>query len=126
MPEKKTVLVIEDEPSLQEALKLKLGKAGVEVFTASSGEEALEVLKTLRPTLVSLDLLLPKINGLEVLRQIRQNPETANLPVIVVSVSGGNEKLRQAFSFNVVDYIIKSEYTIEEIVKKLKEVLKNL
>jgi len=126
MPDKKTILVVEDEQALQEALKLKLGKAGFEVFTASSGEEALNVLKTLRPTLISLDLLLPKMNGLEVLRKIRENPELANLPVVVVSVSGGSEKLKQAFGFNVVDYLIKSEYTIENVVERLEEILKGL
>ena len=66
------------------------------------------------------------MNGLEVLRKIRENPELANLPVVVVSVSGGSEKLKQAFGFNVVDYLIKSEYTIENVVERLEEILKGL
>ncbi len=93
------------------------------MLTASTGEEAIEILKTRRPTLVSLDILLPRMNGLEVLRNIRENPKTYDLPVVVVSVSGGQEKIKQAFSMNIVDYLIKSEYKIEDIVNKLKEML---
>ncbi|MEK7157140.1 MAG: response regulator [Patescibacteria group bacterium] len=119
----KSILVVEDEQALQEALKLKLTKEGIEVLTASTGEEAIEILKTRRPTLVSLDILLPRMNGLEVLRNIRENPKTYDLPVVVVSVSGGQEKIKQAFSMNIVDYLIKSEYKIEDIVNKLKEML---
>ena len=126
MTDKKSVLVVEDEQALQEALKLKLTQAGFEVFVASSGEEALELLQTMRPTLVSLDLLLPKMNGLEVLRQIRSDPKLVNLPVVVVSVSGGSEKLKQAFASNVLDYLIKSEYTIDSVVKRLEEILQGL
>ena len=119
----KSILVVEDEQALQEALKLKLTKEGIEVLTASTGEEAIEILKTRRPTLVSLDILLSRMNGLEVLRNIRENPKTYDLPVVVVSVSGGQEKIKQAFSMNIVDYLIKSEYKIEDIVNKLKEML---
>lgn len=122
----KNILVVEDEQALQEALKLKLEKEGIGVLTASTGEEALEILKTHRPTLVSLDILLPRMNGLEVLRNIRENPSLYDLPVVVVSVSGGPEKIKQAFSMNVVDYLIKSEYKIEDIVNKLKEMLEKL
>lgn len=124
--EKKSVLVIEDEQALQEALKLKLEKEGIEVLTASTGEEALEALKKRRPTLVTLDILLPRMNGLEVLQKIRGDANLRDLPVVIVSVSGGQEKIKQAFAMNVVDYLIKSEYKIENIVKKIKEILENL
>ena len=121
--EGKSILVVEDEQALQEALKLKLEKEGIEVLTASTGEEALEVLKKRRPTLVSLDILLPRMNGLEVLRNIRGNPKLRDLPVVIVSVSGGQEKIKQAFGMNIVDYLVKSEYRIEAIINKLKEIL---
>jgi len=119
----KSILVVEDEQALQEALKLKLEQEGIEVLTASSGEEALEILKKRRPTLVSLDILLPKKNGLEVLRTIREDPALHDLPVVVLSVSGGQEKIKQAFALNVIDYLVKSDYKIENIVKKIKEIL---
>ncbi|MFZ5364307.1 MAG: response regulator [Patescibacteria group bacterium] len=124
--QKKSILIVEDEQALQEALKLKLEKEGIEVLTANTGEEALSVLKKRRPTLVSLDILLPGMNGLEVLQKIRADSDLHALPVIVVSVSGGQEKIKRAFNLNVIDYLIKSEYKIENIVKKIKEILESI
>ena len=125
MKSHKTVLVVEDELALQEAMQLKLEQAGITVRTASTGEEALKILESYRPDLMMLDIVLPGIDGLEVLRTIRNNPLLYNLPVAIISVSGGSEKIKEAFSLNVVDYFIKSEYKIEEIVAKVKEYLKS-
>jgi CheY-like chemotaxis protein len=123
---RKTILLVEDEPALLEAVKLKFDKAGVGTYTAVTGEQALDVLGKVTPTLVWLDILLPKMNGLEVLKGIRENPKFKDQPVIVVSVSAGPEKIKQAFGMNVLDYLIKSEYTIDEIVKKALALLLNL
>lgn len=120
---KKVILVVEDEPALQEAVKLKLTQKGVEVITASSGEEAVQRLKEKRPNLVWLDVLLPGMNGLEVLRWIRESSDFKDLPAVIVSVSGGQEKIKQAFSMNVLDYIVKSEYTIDDIVRRVQSFL---
>ncbi|MDD4901632.1 MAG: response regulator [Patescibacteria group bacterium] len=120
---KKIILIVEDEQALQDALKMKFEKEGVEVLTAGTGEEALEVLKKKRPVLISLDILLPKMNGLEVLKKIRADSRLRDLPVVVVSVSGGQEKIRQAFSLGIVDYLVKSEYKIENIVKKIMAIM---
>ncbi|HTW96209.1 MAG TPA: response regulator [Candidatus Methylomirabilis sp.] len=121
--DKKIILLVEDEQALQDALKLKLEQKGVQVLTASTGEEALEVLKKTRPVLVSLDILLPKMNGLEVLKKIREDATLHDLPVVVVSVSGGQEKVRQAFSLGIADYLVKSEYKIDNIVRKIIEII---
>ncbi len=122
----KTILVVEDDQALQEALKLKLSQAGFAVSTASSGEEALEAVKKQRPTLISLDILLPRMNGLEFLQTIRKDPALVDVPVVVLSVSAGMEKIKQAFGLNVTDYLIKSEYGIEELVKRLTEMASHL
>jgi DNA-binding response OmpR family regulator len=120
---KKMILIVEDEEGLREALKLKLEQADYEVLAASTGEEALEILKSRRPDMVSLDILLPGINGLEVLQKIRDDSKLHNLPVIILSVSGSQEKIQQAFSMNVVDYLIKSEHKIDGIITKFKKIL---
>ncbi len=120
---KKIVLLIEDELALQEAVKMKLEKKGIEVWAAETGEKGLSFLKEKKPDLVWLDILLPGINGLEVLRRIRENEKTKDLPVIVVSVSSGQEKIKQAFSMNIIDYLVKSEYTIDDIIRKVKHIL---
>lgn len=121
----KTILVVEDEPALLEAVKLKLSQVGVTVLTASSGEAALEVLKDHKPDLVWLDLLLPGINGLEVLNHIRTDLQMPHLPVVIVSVSGGPEKVKRAFELNVLDYIIKSDFKIEDIIHKVMNLLRD-
>lgn len=123
---KKSILIVEDEESLLEALKLKLEKAGVDVLTAGTGEEALAILKNRRPALISLDIILPKMNGIEVLQNIRRDEKIKDLPVVIVSVSGGIEKVKRAFGLNVIDYLVKSEYTIDNIVKKLKSILDDI
>lgn len=120
---KKSILVVEDEPALQEAVKLKLTQKGIDVVTANSGEEAVQKLKEKKPSLVWLDVLLPGMNGLEVLRWIRESSDFKDLPAVIVSVSGGQEKIKQAFSMNVLDYIVKSEYTIDDIVKRVQSFL---
>lgn len=122
----KTVLLIEDEAALQEAVKLKMEKEGVKILTAETGEKGIEILKEKKPDLLWLDILLPGMNGLEVLRTIRADEKTRNLPVVVVSVSSSAEKIKQAFAMNVIDYIVKSEYTIDNIVRKIKEILNRL
>ena len=122
----KMILVVEDEPALLEAVKLKLIKAGIEVLTAITGEEALAVLGQKKPNLVWMDVLLPTMNGLEVLRRIRANPKTKDLAVVIVSVSASPEKIKQAFSLNVLDYIVKSEFTIDSIIKKILDLVNQL
>jgi CheY-like chemotaxis protein len=123
---KKKVLLVEDEPALQEAIKIKMEKEGVQVFAFDTGEKGLDFLKEQKPDLVWLDILLPGINGLEVLRQIRDDEKTKDLAVVIVSVSAGQEKIKKAFSLNVVDYIVKSEYTIDSIIKKVKGIINDM
>lgn len=121
-----TILLVEDEAALQEAAKFKLAQAGIIVLAASDGEQALTILKNTRPTLVWLDLLLPGMNGMEVLRHIRADAKLKDLPVIIVSVSGGEEKIKEALGLGVIDYIVKSQYTIDSIVARVKEIVHTL
>lgn len=124
MEHQKIVLVVEDDIALQEALKLKLGKEnGIHVVTASTGEEALAILQKETPDLVTLDILLPGMNGLSVLHAMREDPRLKNVRVIIVSVSGDSKKMKEAFGLNVIAYLIKSEYKIDDLVKKIKELL---
>lgn len=116
---KKLILVVEDEPNLLEAIKRKLEKENVNVLTAETGEQALGALEKQKPDLVWLDILLPGINGLEVLRSIRNNPLLKDLKVVAVSVSGGDDKIKEARALNVDDYIIKSENTLALITKRV-------
>ena len=125
MPDQKTILIVEDEVSLQEAFKLKFEKAGLRVLVAGSAEDALLILEKETPDLAALDILLPGMNGIELLKAIRTDGRWKDLKVVMVSVSSGPEKIKQAFDLHVVDFIIKSEHTLEDIVEKIKGFIEN-
>lgn len=119
----KTVLVVEDEPALNEAITRKLRKEGFTVVSVETAEDALSAIEKGKPDLIWLDVLLPGMNGLTFLQKLRANEEWRDLAVVVVSVSAGDEKIKQAFALNVMDYIVKSQYSIEDIVTKVKHLL---
>lgn len=121
MENKKTILVVEDDLALQEAFKLKLGRdESMRVRIVTSGEEALAVLEKELPDLVALDILLPKMNGIEVLRAMRGNQRLKNVPVVAISVSGGNKIIKEAYELGIIDFLVKSDYKIDELIKKIK------
>src|SRR3989338_2792287 len=124
---KKLVLVVEDEPALREGIALKLDREEtVEVTAVTNGEDALLFLRERKPSLIWLDLLLPGINGLEVLEKIRNDADLKNLPAVIVSVSAGGGKGKRAFELGALDYIVKSNNSIDDIIKKVKGILSEL
>ncbi|MFZ5364308.1 MAG: response regulator [Patescibacteria group bacterium] len=127
MEQEKTILVVEDEEALQEAIQTKLKKQGkYRVLSALSAEEALGVLVKDTPDLVWLDLLLPGMGGFQFLSNLRSTPQWRNLPVVIVSVSGTPEKIQRAFELNVIDYIVKSQYKLEDIIRRVGDVITGL
>lgn len=122
---KKIIMVVEDEASLQLAIQTKLNLAGYGCISARSAEEAIELLKDSIPNLIWLDLLMPGMGGLAFLKKLRENEVWRNIPVIVVSVSASPEKVRAAFELNVMDYIVKSQYKLEDIIKKVDEFVRD-
>lgn len=120
---KKTVLVVEDDPALQEAIKLKLEKTGVDVIVASDGEEALNLVEKTKFDLVWLDLLMPRMDGLEFLKRVKENEKLKDLAIIMVSASGSYDKVNMAHSFGILDYILKGDGSIDDIINKVKKFL---
>lgn len=116
---KKTVLVVEDEAPLQDAIKLKMQREGFHYLSAVTAEDALVILEKEKPDLIWLDLLMPGMGGFAFLELLRQNPKYRDLPVVIVSVSASPEKIRRAFELNVVDYLVKSHYKLEDIIKRI-------
>ena len=122
----KKILVIEDEEALQEAIQAKFkNKNQYQLLTALSAEAGLGVLAKETPDLIWLDLLLPGMGGFQFLQNLRSTPHWKNIPVMVVSVSGTPEKIQRAFELNVIDYVVKSQYRLEDIVKKVDDFMKN-
>ena len=114
-----SILVVEDEVPLREAITFKLSREGFKVSQASTGEDAVALLKEEIPDLVWLDIKLPGMSGIDVLKWMRSNPETKNTRVVVVSVSIGTELKDDISQLNVLSLITKSNYSLEDIIIKI-------
>ncbi len=119
----KKIIFIEDEPALQHALTVVLNDAGYEVISAMDGEIGLGLIKKEKPDLVLLDLILPKMDGFQVLEMIRKDPETAKLPVIILSNLEENSDINRALELGATTYLLKTNYRLEEVVEKVAGVL---
>ena len=121
------ILLVEDDAILVEMYQAKFELEGHEVRVATNGEECLTVLKEFRPELILLDILMPKLNGFHVLKEIKKQPEMRTIPVILLTNLGQaevdmNQELAKALGVN--DYLIKSHHTPDEVVQKVVKVLK--
>lgn len=119
------ILIVEDEDILSKVLEEKFKKWNFDVKIASNGEEALEEVLDFKPDVIALDLMLPKIDGFEVLKELKSKSETKTIPVIVVSNLSEDADIQKAMKLGAVDYYIKSTHPINEIVEKVKAVLLN-
>ena len=101
------VLIVEDEPNIVVSLEFLMQKAGYTVAVARTGQEALEMLESFGPHLVLLDVMLPKVNGLELCRQIRENPVWRDIKVIILSAKGTEGEVRQGMEAGADSYVTK-------------------
>lgn len=120
----KKILVVEDDRFIANAYRIKMVKAGFEVKMAMDGDEALEALTTFIPDIILLDLILPKIDGFSVLEEIKKSDTYKNIPVVVTSNLGQQEDINRAMSLGAVDYVIKSDITLENLIAKVNNVLR--
>jgi CheY-like chemotaxis protein len=117
------ILVAEDDRFLRRAAVATLKQRGFGVVTASDGEEALRQAAGELPDLILLDLIMPKIQGFEVLRRLKQNPSTAGIPVIVLSNLGQERDVTQAMEAGARTYLIKANLSLQELVREIEKVL---
>ncbi len=121
----KKVLIVEDEKVLADALQIRFQNEGFNVLNAGNGEEALQLAVTEKPDVLLLDLILPIMDGRTMLRQLRQMPQFANLPVIILTNAGGIDNIKEMKTYyKVSDFLIKSNVSTDEIVLKVKTLLK--
>jgi DNA-binding response OmpR family regulator len=123
MDNKKKIVVVEDELMLAEMYKDKLVRVGFDVYSAFDAEEGLELIKKVKPDLILLDILLPRENGVSLLGRIRKEPGVSETPVIAFSNYDDLETKNEAKNLGAKDYLIKTNYTPQEIVEKIKEYL---
>ncbi|MCK5027160.1 MAG: response regulator [Candidatus Pacebacteria bacterium] len=118
---KRTVLIVEDEGLLRELMAEKLQIEGFNTLEATDGDEGLEVALKELPDLIVLDLLMPKMGGMEVLRKLREDDRGRGIPVIIVSNLSGKENIAEGAGLGAVEYLIKANFSLDEIVDKIKE-----
>ena len=117
------ILIVEDDLFLANLLSLRFKKEGFEVIQAFSGIEALKKLEEIRPSVVLLDIILPQKNGFEVLEAIAQNPQTSNIPVIIVSNLGQESDIEKGKTLGAMDYYVKARLSIDELVLKVSNLV---
>ncbi len=119
----KKILAVEDDQAIQKALTDKLRFEGFVVFTAADGKKALELAKSEKPDMILLDLILPEKDGLAVLEELQWDAATKDIPVVVLS-NVSNEKVEeQARTRGVVDFMVKTDWRLDQIVEKIKKTL---
>src|SRR5258708_4894485 len=122
---KRTVLIIEDELALQEALKDALSRKGFECLTANDGEAGLALALEHKPDLVMLDLLMPKLNGMEMLKKLRQDTwgRSARILILTNLSADNSERVRTIVQTAPEFYLVKSDWSIEDITHKVEEII---
>jgi len=119
------VLLVEDDAFLREICSKKLTKEGMSVYEAIDGEQAMNSIEEIKPDIVLLDIILPAIDGFQILHQIRthKNKEIMEIPVIMLSNLGQEDDIKKAMDMKANDYLVKAHFTTEEIVEKIKKTL---
>ena len=120
----KTVLVVEDDNFLIKAYEAHLAKAGFHVRTALDGVEAVESLKKVMPGIILLDLVMPRMDGFDVLEEMQKKSEWKKIPIVVLSNLGQESDRDRSLKLGAVEYIVKSDFSLQEIVGLINKHLK--
>ena len=119
----KTILFIEDESTLQKTLGDILTQEGYRVISALDGKIGLRLAKSEKPDLILLDLALPSMHGFEVLKELKKDNETEEIPVIILTNLEKMEDVEKAIELGAKTYLVKTKYEIEEVMRKVKKTL---
>jgi len=119
----KRILFVEDESAIQKTLGESLRNKGYEVQAAMDGEVGLRLAKSEKPDLILLDLILPKLHGLDLLEEIRKDKETKNIPVIILTNLENIGEVEKALTLGATTYLVKANYSLEEVVAKVKKAM---
>ena|SRR4030042_2200251 len=117
------ILIVEDDPLISRLYEKIFSFEGYEVSLAPDGQEGLDKARLEKPTLVLLDIMMPKMHGLEVLERLKVDPETKNIPVVILTNLAGEKDAETALTKGAVKYIVKSEHDPKEITDMVKEIL---
>lgn len=119
----KKILFIEDEAILQKALRDILDQEEYQIIEALDGEVGLNLAKNEKLDLILLDFVLPKMHGLEILEQIKKDPNTKDIPIIILTNLESTKDVEKALELGATTYLVKANYSLEEIAIKIKEII---
>lgn len=120
---KKTILVIEDDRVLGDVMIEKLNRAGYDSHLERDGKTGLAAVVRIKPDLILLDIVLPTMNGYEILEALRETKDVSAIPVIIISNSGQPVEISRALELGVKDYVVKAMFSPDEVLKKVEEQL---
>ena len=121
--QKAHVLLVEDDVFLSGIYQKKFEMEGYKISTADNGEKGLADAKKKKPDIILLDILLPKMDGFSVLKELKADPSVKNIPVILLTNLGQKDDVAKGLEAGAVDYLIKAHFKPSEIVEKVKQVL---
>lgn len=124
MSEEIKILLIEDDPFLLSMYSTKFEIEGFEVLTANNGEEGLALAKANLPDIILLDILMPVMNGFEVLEQLKNDSKTKKIPVILLTNLNQRDEIEKGLTMGADDYLIKAHFMPSEVVEKIRKILK--
>ncbi len=117
------IALVEDDPFLLSMYSTKFGLEGFKVLSANDGVKGIELITKELPDLVLLDVLMPKKNGFDVLKEVKKNPKTKNIPIILLTNLNQAEEVERGMKLGAVDYLIKAHFMPSEVVDKIKKAL---
>jgi len=123
MLEGKVILIVDDDPALLEMYTERLKAEGAIVLEAKDGEEAVAMVREDHPNLILLDIMMPKKNGFEVLRELSKDQDANNIPVIILSALADDLKKQEGMGAGAVDYVVKAETLPIDVIEKVRKVL---
>ncbi len=121
----KKILIVDDEPLVIKAIRDKLTNAQFATDSALDGQEALVKISQEKPDLILLDIVMPKLDGISVLKKLKEQQETRDIPVIILTNLYDDEKIQELLRTNNTEYLIKVEHSLNDIVNRVKEKLNN-
>jgi len=118
-----TILITEDDPLMSRMYQKIFTFEGFEVVMAADGQEGLDKAREIKPTMILLDVMMPKLNGLQVLEKLKADPETKAIPVVMLTNLAGQQDAENALAKGAIKYIVKSEYEPKQVADMVKELL---
>jgi DNA-binding response OmpR family regulator len=123
MGDKKTILLVEDDAFVSDIYHTKLSQEGYNLMIAENGLEALKKIEEKIPDLILLDIVMPYMDGIEVLKKLKENEEWKKIPVIILTNLSQKEEVEEGLKIGANDYLIKSHFTPSEVVEKVKKLI---